>query len=193
MEYAAAHGMETGSAWSWTVLAEDHRGRSERATVRAWFLPHPLFDGCSRGRREEIEEALLEICGLLQQGCLMRAAGLDHSVAAFRDGHLTRVQLIDDMARQLWNLHLITFRCADVADADWRGGLWDEFSNQIELQWSPSHRPNLAYLIFHELVQKVGFNGDLSAFYTDAQIESQAREVARTCFPQIPHTIPGEE
>lgn len=193
VNHVVAFGTEPGSEWTWTVLAEDHRGRSEVGSVTAWFLPHPRIEGCSPARRVEIEEALLKLCGLLQHGCIAGASGLDRSVAAFRDGHLARSRVASELTRQLWNLDIITFKCADVSDADWRGSQWEEFTNVIELQWSPSHRPYLPYVILHELLHKVGFNGDLSPFYRDVQIEHQANQVARACFPQLPPSRTPED
>ena len=192
VDHSVAFGTEPGSEWAWTVLAEDHRGRSAVESVRAWFIPRPRLQGCSPGRCAEVEEAVLELCRLLHRGCIAAASTLDSSVAAFRDGRLSRLGILESVKRQLWNLDLITFKCADVRDPDWRGSKWEEFTNIIELQWSPSHRPYLPYLILHELLHKVGFNGDLSAFYSDAQIENQVHQVARACFPQLPFNVPSE-
>lgn len=135
-----AFGTEPCSVWTCTVLAEDHHGRSEVGSVTAWFLPHPRIEGCSPPRRAEIEEALLELCGLLQRGCIAGASDLDRNMAAFLDGHLARSRVASELTRQLWNLDIITFKCADVSDADWRRSRWGEFTNVIELQWSPSHK-----------------------------------------------------
>lgn len=192
-DHSIVLGTEPGSMWSWTILAEDHRGRTDIETIAVWFLPRPIIEGCSPGRRAEIEAAILELCCLLHRGCIETATRLDRSVTAFRDGHLSRTRIALDLMHQITNLHLITFKCNDVDDVDWRGGVWDEYSNHIELQWSPSHRPYLAYIILHELLHKVGFNGDLSRFYTDAQIEHQVNQVARVCFPQLPPALYPED
>ncbi len=193
LDLAVWWGSEPGMEWTSTILAEDYRGRSDSKSVSTWFLPRARFEGCTPNRKAEIEEALLELCCLLRRGCIAATASLDRSVAAFRDGRLVRLSVAEELSRQMWNLDLITFKSVDVSDADWRGSKWQEYTNSIELQWSPGHRPNLPYVILHELLHKVGFNGDLSAFYTDAEIENQVNQTARACFPQLPPMATPEE
>jgi hypothetical protein len=184
-------GLESGCEKVLRVSVHDDRGRSDRAEALVGFLPHPTFIGCDAVRQQDIEAALLDIyCCLLQNQCLLQNRDLDHHIAAFRDGHLNRTFVWYDLLAMLENLHLITFRCRDVADADWLGGQWTEYTNEIELQWSPHHRPNLFYVILHELIHKVGFHGDLLTHYTEAEIEHQAQQlsavVMRCCQRKLP-------
>lgn len=184
-------GSKPGCQKRWAIFAGDDRGRHANAEVMAGFLPHPIFDGCSDPRQGEIETALVDIyCCLLLEECLVQNRELDHRIDAFRRGHLNRVRVWMDLIAQLENLQLFTFQCRNTTDADWEGGRWAEYTNEMELQWSPSHRPNLFYVILHELIHKVGFNGDLLAHYTEAEIEDQARAVTevtmRCCQREVP-------
>jgi hypothetical protein len=184
-------GLESGCEKVLSVSVRDDRGRSDGAQALVGFIPHPIFMDCDVVRQRNIESALLDIyCCLLQEQCLLQNRDLDHDLAAFRDGHLSRTSVWLDLLTQLENLHLTTFRCRDVADADWRGGWWTEYTNEFELQWSPLHRPNLFYIILHELIHKVGFHGDLLAHYTEVEIENQAQRltaaVMRCCQEEMP-------
>lgn len=190
-------GLEAGCQRTFWVSARDDRGRSAVEDVTMGYIPYPKFEGCDPGRQRDIETTLLDIyCCLFRNVCLAQNVELDHSIAAFRDGHLSRVEVYQDLLDQLQNLHLMTFKCRDVADAGWRGGQWTEYTNEFEIQWSPLHRPNLFYVILHEFIHKVGFHGDLLVHYTDAEIENQAQHLTaatmRCCQVEIPEDVkPG--
>jgi hypothetical protein len=170
----------------WTINARGMRGFGATATVDGAWLPRANFESCDvlgrQNRQKKIEQALLAVCEKLLDGCIIGNRALDRDVRAFREGHLTRLEVWEGLLAQLENLNLITFRCLDVRDAEWRGGRFVEYSNVIELQWSPSFEPNLPYVILHELLHKAAFNGDLLPFYSESEIEEQAQLVATSCF-----------
>jgi hypothetical protein len=60
-------------------------------------------------------------------------------------------------------------------------GHWEEYTNVIDLDWSPNHAPLLHYVIVHELIHKAGFHGDLESHYTPDFIEAQAHNLASAC------------
>lgn len=168
---------------SWTINAKSLVGFWANATVGGAWLPHANFEGCDvLDRQQKIEQALPGLCEKLLDGCIIDNRALDRDVRAFRERRLTRPEVWQGLLAQLENLNLITFKCVDVSDAEWRGGRFVEYGNVIEIQWSPSFEPNLPYVILHELLHKVAFNGDLLRFYPESEIEEQAQLVATSCF-----------
>lgn len=168
----------------WWVTAHNTAGLS--ATSWRWIdvLSVPNFKGSSTPTRiSGIRNALRTVDTMLRKGCIYNDAALDTTVAAFKNGHLKRTELWARLLAELQNIKLTTFNCKDVADKDWGGGHWGDYTNEIILDWSPSHTPYLEYVILHELVHKCGFNGDLLKFYSTADIENQAHAVSGACFP----------
>jgi hypothetical protein len=167
--------------YSWIITAQGPL----QAIVTAWadtaFLPHPRIEACSAERQAAIESALKDVCASLGNGCIRDTVGLDLVIHAFQEGRLTREEVWNRLMAQLLNLQLITFSCVDSSDEAWRDGHWTEFTNGIELQWSPSHEPDLPRVILRELVRKCGFNGDLEPFYGAEDVMAQARGVAGAC------------
>jgi hypothetical protein len=156
------------------------------ATAGWWVdvLPGPQFTGAaSPARVTAIRTAIKTVDRLLRYGCIYHHTGLDASVAAFKDGHLNRTEVWSRLLRELQNIKLVTFHCQDVADAAWGAGSWGDYSNTVNLEWSPSHTPYLAYVILHELVHKCGFHGELLKHYSVQSIEQQAHAVSGACLP----------
>ena len=166
------------------ITAHNTAGKS--ATSWQWVdtLSIPQFKGSSTPTRiSSIRSALKTIDKLLRNGCIYNDKALDTTVAAFKNGHLKRTELWARLLAELQNIKLNTFNCNDVADNDWGAGHWADYTNEIFLEWSPSHTPYLEYVIFHELVHKCGFNGDLLKFYSKGDVENQAHVVSGACFP----------
>ncbi len=167
----------------WTINARGDSGAWQTAAVEGAWLPRAHFEGCDvPDRRLRVEQILPILYTRLLDGCIIDNLILDRDVRAFRERRLTRLEVWQGLLAQLENLNLITFKCTDVSDAAWRGSRFVEYGNTIELQWSRSFVPNLPYVILHELLHKVAFNGDLLPFYSEVEIEEQAQLVATSCF-----------
>lgn len=175
---ATMRAIEGPGEYEWTIEAQDRNGVSNTGTVLAAFLPRPVLDVCSSARSAGIEQALTAIYRRLLEGCIRDDVGLD-VVPAFDDGHLGRLAFYLRLKGELQNVGLITFGCNDVKDNGWQDARWREFGNRIDLYWSPRHAPDLPYAILHELIRKVGFNGDLP--YTPDFIQGQIEAVTAAC------------
>ena len=173
--------LEGPGHYDWNIFAEGSQGGASSATVRVGFMPRPLFDACNADRHSAIEGALKDVYRRILDGCIRDDAGLDDAIAAFRDGWLNRAAFWARLRDELENIHLVTFRCNDTTDEEWRGGHWEEYTNVIDLDWSPNHGPRLHYVILHELIHKAGFHGDLEPHYTPDFIEAQAHNLASAC------------
>jgi hypothetical protein len=167
--------------YTWVITARGPLGATVTGWADAAFLPHPRIDACNGERQAAIESAVKSVCAALGNGCIRDTAALDLVIHAFRDGRLTRAEVWERLIDQLVNLQLITFSCVDSNDEDWRDGHWTEFTNGIELQWSPNHEPDLPRVILRELVRKCGFNGDIEPFYGVDDVRMQADGVAGAC------------
>jgi hypothetical protein len=179
---AEVSALEGPGLYDWSIFAEGSWGDAAIATVRVGFMPHPLFDGCNPERQGAIEVALKNIYHRLLDGCIRDNGELDDEVAAFADGRLHRLAFWSRLRAELENINLTTFRCLEVDDEEWRGGRWSEYTNEIELHWSPNFSPDLPYVILHELIHKSGFHSDLGDFYPADAIEEQAHQVSEACF-----------
>jgi len=156
------------------------------ATASKWMdtLPVPQFKGSSTAtRKSDIRSAIKTIDEYLRNGSIYNDTALDTSVAAFKNGHLNRKEFWARLLAELENIKLDTFNCQVTTDANWGGGHWSDYSNEIKLDWSPSYTPNLEYVILHELVHKCGFNGNLLKYYAHSDIENQAHTISGTVFP----------
>jgi len=108
---------------------------------------------------------------------------LDATVDAFKKGYLSRKEFWATLLVQLQNIKLVTFNCQDVPDNQWVAFQWADFTNDITLQWSPSHTPG-AKTIMLALALKCGFNLGLMKFgYSKTDIFNQAMKVTDACFP----------
>ena len=167
-----------------SFYATNASGQSSTAEEWVDILSIPRFQGCNASRERDIRHALLDIDQHLRTGCIYNDTGLDKTVAAFKKGQLSREGVWWNLLAQLQNLHLVTFKCNNVTDRQWVAGRWWDFSNTINLNWSPSHTPRLEYVILHELIHKVGFHSGLYRYgYSKAQIENQAHAVTSACYP----------
>lgn len=157
-------------------------GHSDR-TIEIDMLPLPQFTGaCTTQRVATIKGAILDIYGNLKAGCILNNATLDTTVDAFKNHDIDRRTFWGHLVTQLENLDLITFNCIEVNDNNKTWGHWDDYTNVIDLYWSPSYRPS-NYAILHEFIHKCGFNGTLlMKGYTPAQIEQQAHLVTQACY-----------
>lgn len=189
--------LQNGSG-SWIVMPQVTYGPSHlRAWLRAespigapveqwrWIdlLSVPKFKGASAQRQTDIRNAIRDIDDRLRAGCIYNDAALDSQVDAFKKGYLNRKQFWFRLVAELQNIGLVTFACNDVPDNKWGAGHWTDYTNEIVLEWSPSHTPYLKYVILHELCHKVGFNGSLLVHYSKNDIETQAHLVSGACYP----------
>jgi hypothetical protein len=147
------------------------------------LLSVPKFKGASAQRQTEIRNAIREIDTRLRGGCIYNDTSLDSKVDAFKKGHLNRKHFWFSLMSALQNIGIVTFVCQDVSDSNWGAGHWTDYTNEIILEWSPSHTPYLEYVILHELCHKVGFNGSLRAYYSHNEIETQAHLLSGACYP----------
>ena len=157
---------------------------SKSASAAVWIdiLSLPQFNGAATaGRVAAIKTAIKNIDKNLRAGCIYNDASLDVTVPAFKNGQLNRKTFWWRLLVELQNLKLDSFVCNDVADNNWGGGHWGDYGNDVILEWSPSHTPNLEYVILHELVHKCGFNSALP--YSHNDIENQAHAVSGSCYP----------
>ncbi len=152
----------------------------------AWLdvLGVPAFTGAATPARvKEIRSAVKAIDLALRQGAVINDPALSTSVDAFATGRIDRKQFWYRLLAEVENLNQDTFTCQDVADANWGGGHWSDYSNQILLDWSPSHSPALAYVIAHELIHKCGFNSTLLKWYSHSAIETMCHAVSSSVAP----------
>ena len=185
-------GMPFGPRNEWHHFnAKNALGKS--ATTSRWIdvLSVPQFKGNSTPKRiAAIKKAIKTIDKKLRDGCIYNDTGLDKTVAAFKDGHIDRRAFWARLLAELQNLKLVTFNCKDVSDKNWGAGHWADYTNEIILEWSPSHTPYLEYVILHELIHKCGFNGNLLKYYAkytkspnETGVENQAHKVTGACIP----------
>ncbi len=152
----------------------------------AWLdvLGVPTFAGTATAARvKEIRDAVKAIDLALRRGAVINDPTLSTTVDAFATGRIDRQQFWYRLLDEVENLNQDTFICQDVADADWGGGHWSDYSNQILLDWSPSHSPTLKYVIAHELIHKCGFNSTLLKWYSHSAIETMAHTVSSSVAP----------
>ena len=158
-------------------------GSSIEKTVWIDLLSVPKSQGATPQRLAEIRNAIRDIDSRLRTGCIINDTWLDSKVDAFKKQHINRKQFWFRLLAELQNIGLVTFICNDVSDTDWSAGSWKDFTNDIVLEWSPSHTPYLEYVILHELCHKVGFNGSLLKYYSVPEVENQAHTVSGACYP----------
>ena len=156
------------------------------AAADAWLdiLGLPQFKGnATAGRKADIRTALTTLDNVLRGGAIVNDTGLDSSVDAFKTGRVNRKYFWGRLMAELENLNLDAFVCTDVTDANWGGGHWADYTNDIILDWSPSYAPYLEYVIAHELIHKCGFNSTLLQWYSTSQVELMAHAVSASVFP----------
>ncbi len=180
---ATIKGLPQGPRHEWRGVSAYGLGAS--ATAQEWtdVLSIPKFQGCSSSRQNNVRNAILDIDQNLRTGCIYYNTGLDKTVAAFKAGHLSRKGVWGDLVVHLQNIELVTFNCKDVTDNKWAAGGWADYSNTIDLEWSPNHTPWLEYVILHELLHKIGFHSALKKYYSIAEIENQVHTVEGACYP----------
>lgn len=156
---------------------------AQSASTTRWLdiLSLPQTKGAAtQSRKTDIRSALKEIDTRLRNGKIINDAYLDGQVPAFKNGHLSRKALWANLLAQLENIQLVTFNCVDVADNQWGGGHWQDYTNVVQLDWSPSYTPWLEYVIVHELMHKYGFNTTLMKWgYGTLDIEQQCHTVSQ--------------
>lgn len=145
------------------------------------ILGVPQFKGnATANRKTDIRAAVIVVDRELRKGAIRDNTGLDSSVDAFKTGRINRQQFWFRLMDELENLNLDTFVCADVTDADWGGGHWSDYSNEIILDWSPSYTPWLELVITHELIHKCGFNSILLKWYSVYDIEKMTEILSQS-------------
>jgi hypothetical protein len=168
------------------------------ASASQWFdvLTIPQFQGAYAdsyagfmSRQAWVRDTIKDIDRKLRNGCILSNTALDNTVAAFKDGHLTRQHVWGNLLAALHNIELVTYKCESVYGKDQSvkqkpAGSWKSYTNEIVLRWKPDLNVGPSeYLIMHELVHKCGFHDALLAHYSHASIESQTDLVASACLP----------
>lgn len=160
---------------------------AKSASASRWIdiLSIPKYKGAATpSRKSDIRSALKTIDNKLRQGAVYNDSSLDSKVPVFKNNHLNRKAFWWRLVEEIENIELDTFHCKDVANKDWGAGHWQEYANEIVLEWSPQHTPWLAYVIVHELMHKCGFNSTLKKWgYNKNEIEQQCHTVSGACIP----------
>jgi hypothetical protein len=177
--YAPPYGPGTVS---WGIDATGPSGEHASAGSSFDVLPVPTFTGAvTDARRALVRSSLKDIGQKLRSGGILSDAKLDTTVAAFKDGRLSKYQVWMRLLLEIRNLQNLVFHCEEQTSG---GGSWADYSNTINLYWNAQTNQGPSdYALLHELVHKCGFNGRLLSWYSTGQIEDQTDLVASSCYP----------
>ena len=135
-------------------------------------------------RKAWIRNTLKVIEKKLRNGYILNHTSLDKTVAAFKDGYLSRQEIWANLLRLLQNMKLVTFICENTTNKNAASASFKSYSNNLYFRWKPTYNLGPSeYAIMHELVHKVGFHDALLKYYSVASIENQTDLVASTIFP----------